>query len=928
MKPGFVRSLVLVSTLSLAAPPAGAAQRNFLKRHCGVTASLYVKLRGEPLEARDVPSNYVNWRGDAGNTGVNPAVTALSPANVSQTTIGELASAAVDGQVYAQPLFVGNLDVTIGGATSLRNVAFVATENNSVYAIDADSGAVLWQRSLNVGRPGATVTAVPSADVMGVGQIDPQMGITSTPALDVEAGRMFVVAYTKEVTGGVAHYVYTAHAIDIRTGNVISSKVFGDAVPAGGTAVNIVTGPSVPGTGDHRADNRVVFDAIRQKQRPGLTFVDGKTAFLVAFAGHDDFSPSDSPTHGWILRFNATTLELEAVFCTTPNGDQGGIWQSGAPLVVDPITGDVLVNTGNGDTPSVTQVNGLPTSGNYGDSVIRLTSRLQPKGFYSPPGAAALNAADLDLGTGAITLLPLAYGSAEHPHVGVVVGKQGDIYLLDIDKLGGYSPTRDAALQVIPSGITNRPASGSAFTSMAFFNGTLYVGGLNQPLKAYALVPGQARFQSTTPIMVTSETYGYPGAAPVVSSNGPTNGLVWSVGSYPGDRTRTILRVYDANNLGVTRGTYTIAQPVVKFSVATVVDSSLNGNPRGLVILGGGGRVSILGVTSDPAAAAPAPPTARTAVSIADSGNGVVGLYDGAGNPMLFTKPFPDWNGSVRAVLATQNGVPYAVMAAGEGGGPVVKIVRLSDNVVVKQFFAYDRDFRGGVNLAIAQLPNGDFRIVTGAGPGGGPQVNVYTSRGDLITSFMAYDASLRSGVYVAAGDVLGKGTPQIVTGAGSGGPHVKVWELPPTGAPTAPSVSFYAFELAYTGGVTVAVGDVRGLGRPDLIVGAASGSTRVSLFSLTLRPNVGYEQREVYSFFAYQPTDPFGVDVSTGVPTDGTRQVVLFTSPVRRRNGSDVREWKWRNGELELQLEFDPLGGVYVDPIPVRATGFQNPPS
>jgi hypothetical protein len=261
----------------------------------------------------------LTYHNDVGRTGANTSETALTPAKVDSNGFGKLFNEPADGYVFAQPLYMANL--TIIGAP--HNVVFVATEHDSVYAFDADGTSTqpLWHVSFI--KPAAGVTSVPSSDV-GDGAIVPEIGITATPVIDPATGTLYVLALTRRIDpGGTLHYVQKLYALDVTTG----AEKFGGPVTIADTTLNsdgsftFNQGPSVKGTDyDGEAVNgRVYFNAVRQQTRTGLLLVNG--TIYIGFASHADISPY----HGWVLGYDAATLDLAAVFNTTPNGGLGGI---------------------------------------------------------------------------------------------------------------------------------------------------------------------------------------------------------------------------------------------------------------------------------------------------------------------------------------------------------------------------------------------------------------------------------------------------------------------------------------------------------------------------------------------------------------------------------------------------------------------------
>ncbi len=301
----------------------------------------------ETLESRLAPSatDVLTWHNDLARTGQNLSETVLTPANVNTNSFGQLFQYAVDGYVYAQPLYKANL--TIAGGT--HNVVFVATQHDSVYALDADNptvgpshNGVYWHDSFI--NPAAGVTTVPSTDVNST-DIVPEIGITGTPVIDPGSNTLFVVVKTKEMVGGTAHYVQRLHALDITTGN----EKFNGPVLIGDTTIGgpdqgytDTTNLVVPGTGDSSDGQGFVhFNAFRQNQRPALALAGG--VVYVSWASHGD----NQPYHGWVAGYSASNLRLVAVFNADPNGGESGIWMSGAAPAVD-AQGNIYLTTGNG----------------------------------------------------------------------------------------------------------------------------------------------------------------------------------------------------------------------------------------------------------------------------------------------------------------------------------------------------------------------------------------------------------------------------------------------------------------------------------------------------------------------------------------------------------------------------------------------------
>jgi fibronectin type 3 domain-containing protein len=537
----------------------------------------------EALESRLAPSaSVLTYHNDNVSSGANLNETLLTPGNVNSTDFGKLFKTPLDGQVYAQPLYVAGVNITSGPSRGIHNVTYVATEHDSLYAIDADNGQVLWQDSFI--NPGAGVTTVPNGDVAST-DLTPEIGITGTPVIDSSTNTLYLDAKTKEVHGGNHHYVHKLHAIDITSG---AEKLGGPVTIAdtifNGGGYSYVSGPFVFGSGDGSTGGKVNFNALRQAQRPGLTLANGNV--YIAYASHGDIGPY----HGWVLSFNAQTLQLNGVFNSTPNGGLGGIWGGGARVAVDP-QGNLYFMTGNGTFDAGLNGSGMPGAGDYGDSFVKLAVDpttnpnnqnangwgLKVVDYFTPFDQARLAAGDIDQGSGGIMILPDSAGSAAHPHLLIGAGKEGRVYLIDRDNMGHYSGSTDHAVQ-------HNTVLGGSYGTAAFFNGEFYYfGGGRQSGRAFTV--GNGKFVSS-PASQTPDVFGSQGATGSISANGAVNGILWGL-----DRNSNELRAYDASNLG--NELYTSDQAangrdqvgsVIKFSLPTIVNGKVYvGTSSGLV---------------------------------------------------------------------------------------------------------------------------------------------------------------------------------------------------------------------------------------------------------------------------------------------------------------------------------------------------------
>jgi hypothetical protein len=566
----------------------------------------------EELESRVTPSTAVlTYHNDNLSTGQNLTETILTPSNVNANTFGKLFSTSVDGQVYAQPLYDPGVNIATGTNQGTHNVVFIATQHDSLYAIDANNGTILWHDTLLHAVHGGTVTSVPNGDVNS-SDISPEIGVTATPTIDASSGILYIEAKTKEVASDGSHYIHQLYAVNIGNGSFVNGSPIVIADSIGDT---YLSGPTDKGSGAGSSGGTVFFDALRQMERPGLTEANGN--IYLAFASHGD----NGPYHGWVLSYKASTLALNGVFDATPNGSEGGIWQSGGRVAVD-ASGNLYFETGNGTFDTTLNSSGLPVNGDYGDSFVKIavdtttspTNQningwgLKAVDYFTPFDQANLNNGDLDLGSGGPLLLPDAAGSTAHSHLMVGAGKEGRIYLIDRDNMGHFSSSTDNVVQE-----TNNTTITGSFDTPAYFNGRIYyvggsnIGNPNDVGKTFSIANGQ---MSLTPTSQGPDSYAYPGDTPSISANGTSNGIVWAQ-----DTGTSQLRAYNAT--GFNTELYTSAQAagnrdtltgsVVKFAVPTVAD--------GLVFVGTSNALNVFGLLSQ-ATQAPAAPSNLAALAL------------------------------------------------------------------------------------------------------------------------------------------------------------------------------------------------------------------------------------------------------------------------------------------------------------------------
>jgi hypothetical protein len=465
---------------------------------------------GVPITLSNV--RVLTYHNDIGRTGQNLDETALTTSNVNSTSFGLLGSAAVDGPVDAEPLYMGSL--TVNGAA--HNVLFVVTENDSVYAFDADTFSSLWHQSVL----GSNET--PSNPVNGCNQVTPTIGITSTPVIDPTAGAhgtIFLVAMTKDSSG---NYHQRLHALDLATGNEQSQ-------------LNSPTTIQATFSGQ-------TFDPEQYEERSGLLLLNG--VIYMGWTSHCD----DTPYTGWVMGYSESTLQQTSVVNVTPNGSEGAIWMAGAGLAADS-SGNIYFLDGNGtfdSTPGALQANG-----DYGNAFIKLSTaggNLTVSDFFATHDTVANSNMDRDLGSGGALVLPdVKDGSGTTWHLAVGAGKNASeaplnrIYVVNRDSMGKFNASNDSAIyqEITSSGLDSDTG---VFAMPAYFNNTIYYGGVDDSLRAFSIVNAKL---ATPAGSVSAASFGYPGTTPSISANGSSNGIVWALQN----GSTGILHAYDATNL-------------------------------------------------------------------------------------------------------------------------------------------------------------------------------------------------------------------------------------------------------------------------------------------------------------------------------------------------------------------------------------------
>ncbi|KXV13470.1 pyrrolo-quinoline quinone [Caballeronia megalochromosomata] len=448
------------------------------------------------------------WHNDIARTGQQLAETVLTPANVNSATFGKLAMFPVDGAVDAQPLFLAG--VPVAGGT--HNVVYVATENASVYAFDADSGAVLWKVStLGNGES-------PSDDRKCT-QITPTIGVTATPVIDRSRGpngAMYVVGMSKDASGG---YHQRIHALDITTG----AELFNGPAEIRAT---------YPGNGAGSQNGTLTFAPGQYAERAALLLLNG--VVYTAWTSHCDIMPYT----GWVMGYDANTLQQASVLNVTPNGQMGSIWMSGAGPASDGAA--IFFLDANGTFDPTQNAQEMPINGNFGNGFLRLgTSPLSVQDYFQASNTVQESNIDEDLGSGGAMVLPdFTDASGAVRHLAVGAGKNSTIYVVNRLSMGKFDSNADHIYQELVGQIR-----GAMFGAPAYFNNVVYFGAVGDSIRAF---PVTNALLSGTSASQTANAFAFPGATPSISANGTANGILWAAEN----GATGALRAYDAANLG------------------------------------------------------------------------------------------------------------------------------------------------------------------------------------------------------------------------------------------------------------------------------------------------------------------------------------------------------------------------------------------
>lgn len=453
---------------------------------------------------------------DLARDGLNTQETILTESNVNATQFGKIGFFPVDGKVDAQPLYLAN--VILGN--QLHNILYVATEHDTVYAFDADTGAQIWKTSI-------LAAGETTSDDHGCSQITPEIGITSTPVIDRKQGTngtLFTVGMTRDANG---KYHQRLHALDITTGTEIS-----------GSPTEIAA--SYPGQGDNTQNGNVVFDPSQYAERAALLLLNGN--IYTGWTSHCDIGLYT----GWVIAYSESTLQQTQLLNLTPNGHEGSIWMSGDGMAADS-AGNIYLLDANGTFDTTFDINGFPTNHDYGNAIVRLSTangKLAVADYFETFNTNAESADDLDLGSGGELLLPDQTDATGHVfHLIAGAGKDTNIYLADRDNLGKFNFANNPMDNNIYQELSGA-MSGMVYSTPAYFNGVLYYAADGDNLKAFPLTNAKL---ATTPSSVSAVKFPHPGPTPSISANGTQNGIVWALESSLSSA--GVLHAYDPANL-------------------------------------------------------------------------------------------------------------------------------------------------------------------------------------------------------------------------------------------------------------------------------------------------------------------------------------------------------------------------------------------
>ncbi len=457
-----------------------------------------------PGHSQDV----LTYHNNNSRTGLDNLEPTLTLTNVNPASFGKLFIVPVDGKVDAEPLYLSA--VTVSGVAN--NLLIVVSEHGTAYAYDADTGALIWQKTTLL--PGET-----TSDTRACSQVSPEIGITSTPVIvRPKTGNpvIYVVAMSKDSSG---NYHQRLHALDATNGSELHNG------PVEITA-------KYPGSGDNSSGGFVIFDPAQYKERAGLLLVN--STIYLAWASHCDIRPYT----GWIMGYNMNTLAQTTVLNVTPNGNEGAIWNAGAGMAADGL-GNIFLLDANGLFDGTLNSSGFPANGDYGNAFLRLSTKggLAVADYFEMNNEAQENGSDTDLGSGGGLLVNQQDSTGVTWKLAIGAGKDSNLYVVDRTNMGKFNSSSNKIYQELPGALP-----GGIFSMPALLNGNIFYGPVGSPILKFQFKNAKL---VAAPVAKTVNAFAYPGTTPSISANGGQNGIVWAVeNSSP-----AVLHAYNAKNL-------------------------------------------------------------------------------------------------------------------------------------------------------------------------------------------------------------------------------------------------------------------------------------------------------------------------------------------------------------------------------------------
>jgi len=466
----------------------------------------------EPALLTVYPIDVLTYHNDNARTGQYLAETILTPSNVNQAQFGKINFLPMDGRVDATPLYASKVTVPDKG---VHNLLIAASEDDSVYAFDADTGETIWQVSML--KAGET----PSDDPSGVHNF--AIGVNATPVIDRGMGPngvIYVAASSLLTRDGTKTYYQRVHALDLALGTELLEG-----------PVDVAA--AYPGTGDNSNGKFVIFDPEQYRERCGLLLLNG--IVYTTWASHYDVRPYT----GWIIGYSESTLAQTSVLNLTPNGSSGAIWMSGSGPAADDL-GDIYLLDANGYFDTTLDSMGFPIDHDYGNAFVKLSTHgLAVRDYFEPDNGVVESDGDIDLGSGGAMLLPDQSDSlGDILHLAVGAGKDSNLYVVNRDSMGKFSQSNNNIYQELVGAL-----AGGIWSSPAYFNNAVYYGPNSSPLLAFTVKNAKL---SSTATARTANIFGYPGTTPSISANIMSNGIVWAVENATGV---AVLHAYHAANL-------------------------------------------------------------------------------------------------------------------------------------------------------------------------------------------------------------------------------------------------------------------------------------------------------------------------------------------------------------------------------------------